>query len=103
METKIFFAGLQKKLSSNGPALFCYVMALFIILLVASIIHTNSSIKSEEIKLEELLNQCEIQQVENDALKELIENSDDEYIERKAREMGYVKPGERVYLVRSGN
>ena len=95
---------LHKKLSANATVVFCSTAMLFILLLVAAIIHSNSAIKAKQQELLEVQEQCVAQQVENDALKELIENSDDEYIEHVVREEhDYVRPGERVYIVRSGN
>jgi len=79
-------------------------LILVIILLFFGISQSRAAIKTSQEELLQIQAQCELQQIENDALSELLANSDDEYIERKAREdLDYVLPGERVYIVRPGN
>jgi len=96
------FKNISQKLSGNS--LWYCALALVLVLLVVGLAQSRSAIKTKKAELEAIQMQCELQQIENDALDELLKNSDDEYIERKAREeLDYVLPGERVYIVRSGN
>lgn len=97
---------IYKKLSKKLKAkpLFYGAVVIASILLVFAIAQSRAAIKSADEELQQLRDQCEQQEIENNALRELLENSDSEYIERKAREeLDYVFPGERVYVVRSGN
>ncbi|HZJ78163.1 MAG TPA: septum formation initiator family protein [Clostridia bacterium] len=68
--------------------------------LVISFANLRREIQTEQIKLDMLLVQCEKQEEENLMLEQMLEEgSEAEYIERIARdELGYVMPGERVYI-----
>lgn len=101
-KVKKIYKKLSKKL--KGTPLFYGAAIIAIILLLFAIAQSRAAIKSSREELLQIQAQCELQQIENNALRELLENSDAEYIERKAREeLDYVLPGERVYIVRSGN
>jgi len=91
----------SKKLQSNP---FFVAGVIFVgLLLIFGIVQSKSSIKSRQEELLQIQEQCEQQRMENEALSELLENSDAEYIEQMAREeLDYVLPGERVYIVRPG-
>lgn len=83
--------------------LYC-VGGLVVLLAIISLAQSRNTVKEKKAELAAILAQCEEQRLENEALRELMNNSDDEYIERKAREeLDYVLPGERVYIIRSGN
>lgn len=89
---------ISQKLSGNS--LWYCALALGFVLLIVGLVQCRSAIKTKKAELESIQMQCELQQIENDALDELLKNSNDEYIERKAREeLDYVLPGERVYIV----
>ena len=95
---------LKEKLSKNATAVFCSTALLFILLITVAYAHTKSVTKLKEQELQNVNSQCEAQEAENAALVELLENSDDEFYEHIVRgERDYVRPGERVYIVRSGN
>ncbi len=97
----------KSKKSKNGLSgqmlMYCAV-GLVVLLVVVALMQSRSTLREKQEELDFILQQCDLQQMENDALQELMNNSDDEYIERKAREeLDYVLPGERVYIIRSGN
>ncbi|MBQ6707894.1 MAG: septum formation initiator family protein [Clostridia bacterium] len=49
--------------------------------------------------VESIAQQCDALEAENAELEAMLESGDkDAYIERVARENGYVKPNERVYV-----
>ena len=89
----------------SGQILVYCAAGLVVLLVVIALMQSRNTIKEKQAELDSILAMCDEQQMENDALRELMNNSDDdEYIERKAREdLDYVLPGERVYIVRSGN
>lgn len=95
-----------KKFSQKLPKVTMVYIAfvIFMGIVLMSMLRSYSAIQTKRAELEQVQAQCELQQMENDALSELLENSDAEYIERKAREeLDYVLPGERVYIIRPGN
>lgn len=98
---------LKKKNNKNklSGQFFAYcAVGLVVLLVVVALVQSRNSIKEKQAELDAIKAQCDMQQMENDALRDLMNNSDDEYIERKAREeLDYVLPGERVYIIRSGN
>jgi len=94
----------KNKNGLSGQMLMYCAVGLVVLLVIVALMQSRSTLKEKQAELDFILQQCELQQVENDALQELMNNSDDEYIERKAREeLDYVLPGERVYIIRSGN
>lgn len=99
---------LKKKSNKKGLSgqilMYCAV-GLVVLLVVIALVQSRNTINEKQAELDAILAMCDEQQLENDALRELMNNSDDdEYIERKAREdLDYVLPGERVYIIRSGN
>ena len=99
-----------KKLKKNtkggftGQMIGYCVVGFFVLLVMISFAQSRNTVKEKKAELEAIKAQCEEQKLENEALRELMNNSDDEYIERKAREeLDYVLPGERVYIIHSGN
>ncbi|MBQ9994127.1 MAG: septum formation initiator family protein [Clostridia bacterium] len=94
----------KKKVKLSGQSLVYLGMGFFVLLVLVALIQSRVEIREKQETLDSILVQCEEQQMQNDALSDLLNNSDDEYIERKAREeLDYVLPGERVYIVRYGN
>ena len=89
----------------SGQILVYCAVGLVVLLVVIALVQSRNTINEKQAELDAILAMCDEQQLENDALRELMNNSDDdEYIERKAREdLDYVLPGERVYIIRSGN
>jgi len=66
-----------------------------------SLIYVNkiSQINKQQQKLESIEQQCVELEAKNAELQEVLDSGDeDAYIERVARENGYVKPNERVYV-----
>ena len=94
----------KNKTGLPGQWLMYCAVGLVVLLMAIALMQSGSTLKEKQAELDAILAQCELQQMENDALQDLMNNSDDEYIERKAREeLDYVLPGERVYIIRSGN
>ncbi len=101
----IFRKSNKKKTGLSGQTLMYCLVGLGVLLAAIVLMHSSSSLKEKQAELDALIAQCDLQQMENEALRELMNNSDDdEYIERKAREeLDFVLPGERVYIIRSGS
>lgn len=81
-------------------------VAMFMLASIAMIgvVRSRIEIKEKNEQLKQLNEQYDKKTLENEALKELLTNGTDEYIERRAREdLDMVLPGERVYIVRAGN
>lgn len=94
----------KKKNGLSGQMLMYCVVGLVVLLMAIALVQSQSTLREKQAELDAILAQCDMQQMENDALEDLMNNSDAEYIERKAREeLDYVLPGERVYIIKSGN
>lgn len=82
------------------------VFFLLIIYAVYSIANISSQIREKEEELQALNHEIQIADVENNELKEVLGFSDEEYLEyvlRKAHnDLGYVREGERVFEIISG-
>lgn len=64
-----------------------------------SLIHLQLEIADRQEKLAALDEQINDQKTVNEALRDQVENGvSDEYIASLARDLGYVSPGERVYV-----
>ena len=103
---------MAKKKNTNRNTLRPYLRpALFTVLLMIGIgffIHTlvvqHGQLKQYEEKNRELNAAIANEQAELDRIREeLDKRNTDEYIEQRAREMGFVKPGEKVFIDVSGN
>lgn len=70
--------------------------------LFVSLIHYQVSIGSKQQELLSAQNQLNSQLTENAELSNTLEQGDDAIIERYAREQGYAKPNERVFVDISG-
>ena len=70
--------------------------------LFVSLIHYQVSIGSKQQELLSVQNQLNSQLTENAELSNTLEQGDDAIIERYAREQGYAKPNERVFVDISG-
>ena len=82
---------------------FALVIAFLIIIGVISLVRARIDISSKARELEAVTAQYEEQLAMNNELANLLNNSDDQYIEEKAREeLDMVFPGERVYIIRPG-
>ena len=87
-------------------AITCGLIVLIVCTFFAAIalVRTQIEIREKTEKLQRIEEMCKTQTAENEALKELLDESTDEYIERRAREeLGMVLPGERVYIIRAGS
>ena len=75
------------------------VIVVLLIYLSASFVDLQGKIQSTQNQQVEIQRQVDQQELENQRLKEAIENSDDPaMLERVAREKGYVKQNEILYV-----
>lgn len=94
----------KSKFKLKGMAAVYALMAILSLCVLINVIQIHVDTNHKRQELEELELQCQEQQIENDQLEDLLNNVDDEYIIRIAREeLDFVFPGERVYKIRSGN
>ena len=71
--------------------------------LVWSLIYNQVQISAKSQELEAVQTQLAAQEADNEELSRQLEASDEEIIEQVARdELGYAKPGERVFVDMSG-
>ena len=91
----------KKKIKWNYKKSLVLIAASFILIpcFVFSLIKISTDIKKEQQMVESIAQQCDALEAENAELEAMLESGDkDAYIERVARENGYVKPNERVYV-----
>ena len=75
------------------------VVVVLLVYLATSLLVLRGQIQTVQEEREELEQQVEEQRLANQQLQDAIENSDDpETLERVARERGYVKQGETLYI-----
>ena len=75
------------------------VITVLLIYMATSLLDLWGQIQSAQRQREELASQVEQQRLANQELRDAIENSDDpDTLERVAREKGYVKQGETLYI-----
>ena len=79
------------------------VVVVLLVYLATSLLDLRGQIQSAQEEQETLAQQVEEQRLANQQLEDAIENSDDpETLERVAREKGYVKEGETLYIAVAG-
>ena len=75
------------------------VVIVLLVYLATSLLNLQGQIQTVQEEREELSQQVEEQRLANQQLQDALENSDDpETLERVAREKGYVKEGETLYI-----
>ena len=75
------------------------VIVVLLVYLATSLLDLRGQIQSVQEERDTLEQQVEEQRLANKQLEDAIENSDDpETLERVAREKGYVKEGETLYI-----
>lgn len=75
------------------------VITVLLIYMATSLLDLWGQIQSAQSQREELAIQVEQQRLANQELRDAIENSDDpDTLERVAREKGYVKQGDTLYI-----
>ena len=94
---------MKKKQANKKRKQFSIVMAVLfgaaIIYFAVSFYNTNKEINEKKAELNALQTQYEEQVKQNEALQNTIEENDEAAIaEKYARENGYVKTDERVYI-----
>ena len=75
------------------------VIMVLMVYMTISLLSLRTQIQSAQKERDQLAVQVADQRLENQQLNEAIENSDDpEMLEAVARDKGYVKPGEVLYV-----
>lgn len=75
------------------------VIMVLMIYMTVSLLNLRVQIQSAQSQRDSLAAQVAAQRLDNQQLTEAIENSDDpDMLESVAREKGYVKPGETLYV-----
>lgn len=75
------------------------VILILLIYMSTSLMDLRGRIDAAQTQRNELASQVEAQQLENQQLADAIEHSDDpEMLEKVARDKGYVKQGETLYI-----
>lgn len=89
----------NKKPNRKYSFFVCFCLVALSAYFVVSLVAMNRQIKATKDEIAEIHHQCEVQNAENEKLRSYIESGDiDGYVEEIARDdLGYVKPGERVY------
>ncbi len=78
--------------------------AIVFLVMCIAVLQSYVSIGDKQKEYDELVERYNEQVLQNAELKALLEESDDEYIERVAREkLDMVYPGERVFINSAGN
>lgn len=75
------------------------VVLVLLIYMATSLLDLRGRIEAAQSQRDELAEQVAAQQLENQQLADAIEHSDDpEMLEKVARDKGYVKQGETLYI-----
>ncbi len=75
------------------------VIVVLLIYMMISFLEMRNQIQTAQVERDSLQTQVTDQRLKNQELAEAIENSDDpEMLESVARDKGYVKPGETIYV-----
>ena len=100
---KRFFDSIRYRSTPGWVTWVSIAGCLLMIFAIVGIVRTQVKISEQREKLAQLEAECRMQESENKALDELLNNGS-EYIERRAREdLDMVLPGERVYIIRAGS
>ena len=92
---------VTKKRKSILLRIAAFALAVY---LVGSLVNLQLQISAKENELNDLNEQHREQTLKNEDLSALLDSGEDpEYIERMAREMGYVYPDEQVIVAINGN
>lgn len=98
---------LPKRKKRHISAVLLYIaIGVFAIYAVYSLITQYEEINRKQEKLKSLENQITVQEIKNEELTNIYNLSDkenEEYIEQKAKEDGYLHAGERVFVNISGD
>ena len=95
----------RKGLSSQGFLPWWITVPVFLIIcgsLFVNLVQYQVSIASKQQELQSVQTQLSAQLTENAELSGTLEQGDSAIIERYAREQGYAKPNERVFVDISG-
>lgn len=90
----------QKEKSSPAIKVLKFITTALVVLLIFAFIDGQMQVSRMQRELDAAMQQVNQQKESNDELRNLVNTGDqDAYIERVARErLGYVKPGERIFI-----
>ena len=92
---------VKKKRKSILLRIAVFALAVY---LVGSLVNLQLDISASQKKLDSVNEQIREETLKNEDLSALLDSGEDpEYIERMAREMGYVYPDEQVIVAVNGN
>ena len=98
---------LKKKKIKLVPLILKIIVVAFVFYIVFILFNQQSQINNRKRNLEELTTKLQLQTIKNEELKkfsESMEEKNEEYVERIAREsLDLSKKGERVFINISGN
>ena len=79
----------------------------FSIYILTALVNQQVQIAQKSQQLDDLSKKIQVAEVQNDEIRHVLEDSEnqsDEYIEQYVRrELGYAKPGERIFVNIAGN
>ncbi|HCR44356.1 MAG TPA: septum formation initiator [Ruminococcaceae bacterium] len=90
-----------KKQKVKKSFLLRFAIFVFAVYMVWGLVNQQIKINEKRRQLSEIKQQIQVQEIKNGEIKSALTSDGDnsEYIERKAREdLGYAKPGERVFI-----
>ena len=79
-------------------------LAFLCLYAIVMLVHVQIEISDKKSEIAEIKKQIALQQIENQKMKDALENDNPDYIEQAARnELDYAKPGEKVFVDISGD
>ena len=87
-------------------ALIAVGVLVFLIYSVVSIVGIQSDIRKRRADLDKLNDQIKVQEIKLDNVQKLYNSTNSDFsalAEQLARDMGYIKEGERVFVIESGD
>lgn len=99
-----FFNGIIKELKLSKKALVVFSVCIFMGVCIFISAQANATVNIKKAQYEALQAEYNQQLQLNAELSAMLEESEEEYITHVAREkLGFVLPGERVFIISSGN
>ena len=97
----------MKKIQSSKKSrnfLLKIALCVFVVYVVGMLISLQAQISAKQQEYAQVQEDISSQQAENQEILDSLEQDDEEYIERVAREkLGYAKPGDQIFVNIAGN
>ena len=97
---------LITKRKKKGKLILKLVLLALVIYVISLLVSQQMLVQNKRNKLQEINEQKALQKLKNKDLENALEEDskdNNQYIERIARELGYVKEGEKVFEIAKGN